>query len=57
MPNGSHNVLITGERDTISPPRIAIDYAARAQAAGDRAEALIVPHASHYNEVSTNGSV
>lgn len=56
MPNGSRTVLITGELDTISPPRAAHDYAARARAAGDRAEVLILPGASHYDEIAASSS-
>jgi acetyl esterase/lipase len=52
MPNGAHTVLVTGELDTISPPRVARDYAERAQAAGDRAEVVILPGASHYDEIA-----
>jgi acetyl esterase/lipase len=52
MPNGSRTVLITGELDTISPPRVAHDFAARARAAGDQAEVVILPGASHYDEVA-----
>jgi len=52
MPNGSHTILVTGELDTISPPRVAHDYAARALAAGDGAEVVILPGASHYDEVA-----
>jgi len=52
MPNSSHTVLITGELDTVSPPRVAHDYAARATAAGDSAEVIILPGASHYDEVA-----
>jgi len=52
MPNGSHTVLVTGELDTVSPPRVAHDYAARALKAGDRAEVVILPGASHYDEVA-----
>lgn len=54
MPNGSRTVLITGELDTISPPRVAHDFAARARAAGDAAEVVILPGASHYDEVAAN---
>ena len=54
MPNGSHTVLITGELDTISPPRAAYAYAARAQAAGDQARVVILPNASHYDEISAS---
>ena len=52
MPNGTHTILVTGELDTISPPRVAHDYAARARAAGDSAEVVILPGASHYDEVA-----
>jgi acetyl esterase/lipase len=52
IPNGSTTLLITGELDTISPPRAAHDYAARARAAGDTAEVLILPGASHYDEIA-----
>ncbi|WP_313174761.1 alpha/beta hydrolase [Massilia sp.] len=52
MPNGTHTILVTGELDTISPPRVAHDYARRALAAGDSAEVVILPGASHYDEVA-----
>jgi len=52
MPNGSRTWLVTGALDTISPPRVAHDYAARAKAAGDQAEVVILPDASHYDEVA-----
>jgi len=56
MPNGSRTVLVTGELDTVSPPRAAHDYAARARAAGDRAEVLILPGASHYDEIAASSA-
>ena len=43
---------MTGELDRISPPRVARDFVARARAAGDAAEVVILPGASHYDEVS-----
>ena len=52
IPNGSRTWLVTGALDTISPPRVAHDYAARAKAAGDAAEVVILPEASHYDEVA-----
>lgn len=52
MPNGSRTILVTGELDTISPPRVAHDFAARAKAAGDAAEVVILQGASHYDEVA-----
>ena len=56
MPNGSRSVLATGELDTISPPRVAHDYAAKAQLAGDHAEVLILPGASHYDEIAASSN-
>jgi acetyl esterase/lipase len=52
MPNGSHTVLINGEFDSVAPPRVAHAYAARARAAGDSAAVLVLPGASHYDEVA-----
>lgn len=52
LPNGSRTTLVTGELDTISPPRVAHDFAARARAAGDQAKVVILPGASHYDEVA-----
>jgi acetyl esterase/lipase len=54
MPNGSYTILVTGELDTISPPRVAHDYAARARAAGDSADVVMLPGASHYDEVAAS---
>lgn len=54
MPNGSRTILITGALDTISPPRVAYAYAARAQAAGDQARVVILPGASHYDEIAAS---
>jgi acetyl esterase/lipase len=54
VPNGSHTVLINGALDFVSPPETAIGYAARAKAAGDAVETLILPRASHYDEVSAD---
>jgi len=51
-PNGSRSWLVTGELDTISPPRVAHDYAARVRRLGDHAEVVILPGASHYDEVA-----
>jgi acetyl esterase/lipase len=56
MPNGSRTILITGELDIISPPRVAHDFAARARAAGDSAEVVILPGASHYDEVAATSA-
>jgi acetyl esterase/lipase len=52
MPNGSTTVLINGTLDTISSPQAAADYAARARQAGDQVSTLLLPQASHYDEVA-----
>ncbi|WP_082552190.1 S9 family peptidase [Massilia sp. Root351] len=52
LPAGVRTVLITGELDTVSPVRVAQDYARRARAAGDAAEVVVLPNASHYDEVA-----
>ena len=51
-PNGSKTILITGELDDISPPRAAHDYAQRVRKTGDKVEVLILPGASHYDEIA-----
>ncbi|WP_296000189.1 alpha/beta hydrolase [Rugamonas sp.] len=52
LPAGVRTVLIHGEFDTISPLRAGQDYARRAQGAGDAAEVIVLPNASHYDEVA-----
>ncbi|MYM41006.1 alpha/beta hydrolase [Duganella qianjiadongensis] len=54
LPAGVRTVLIHGELDVISPARAGQDYARRAQAAGDAAEVIVLPGASHYDEVSAS---
>ncbi|NRR32646.1 alpha/beta hydrolase [Oxalobacteraceae bacterium] len=54
LPGGFRTVLIHGELDTISPLRAGIDYARRAQAAGDAAEVIVLPGGSHFDEVSAS---
>jgi acetyl esterase/lipase len=56
LPNGSRTILVTGELDKVSPPRVARDYAQRARAAGDAAEVMILPGASHYDEVAASSA-
>jgi acetyl esterase/lipase len=56
LPNGSRTILVTGELDRVSPPRVARDFAARARAAGDAAAVVILPGASHYDEVAASSA-
>jgi acetyl esterase/lipase len=53
VPNGSRTVLINGALDTVSPPDTAADFAKRAIQAGDSVETLVLPGASHYDEVAS----
>jgi acetyl esterase/lipase len=53
IPNGSHTVLINGALDTVSPPETAVNFAKRALHAGDSVETLVLPQASHYDEVAS----
>lgn len=52
LPNGSHTTLINGALDTVSPPETAFSYAERARAKKEAIETVILPNASHYDEVS-----
>ena len=52
LPAGIRTVLVHGELDTVSPPSVAEAYAHRARAAGDAAEVIVLPGASHYDEVA-----
>jgi acetyl esterase/lipase len=54
LPAGINTVLIHGERDTVAPPAAGEDYARRARAAGDTAEVIVLPGASHYDEVAAS---
>ena len=56
LPAGVRTVLIHGELDTIAPPRAGEDYARRARAAGDAADVVLLPGASHYDEVSSTSA-
>jgi len=50
LPNGARTVFINGEVDTIATPANSSTYAARVRAAGDKADVIVIPHASHYDE-------
>ncbi len=51
-PNGSETVFINGDRDSIVPPGQTADDAARIRARGDGAQTIVLPKASHYDEVA-----
>lgn len=52
LPAAIRTVLIHGEHDIVSPPSTGAAYAARARTAGDAAEVIVLPGASHYDEVA-----
>ena len=52
VPNGIPAVLINGAQDTVAPPSVAADYATVARRAGDKADLLVLPGASHFDEVA-----
>jgi acetyl esterase/lipase len=52
IPNGSQTVLITGELDQQVPKETAFGFAAKAKAAGDSAEVVVLPGASHFDEAA-----
>lgn len=52
-PNGSHTVFINGELDNFASPQDARNYADRVRKRGDPAETVVLPGASHFDEVST----
>jgi acetyl esterase/lipase len=51
-PNGSQTVLINGDHDEIARPKESADYAARVRQRGDAAETILLPNASHFDEVA-----
>jgi acetyl esterase/lipase len=57
LPSGAHTVLINGELDTVAPPDLAARYALVARRAGNDVKTIVVPDASHYDEVLTSSPV
>ena len=51
-PNGSETVFINGDHDDIVTPRESADYAARVRQRGDAATTIVLPAASHFDEVA-----
>lgn len=51
-PNGSDTLLVVGDHDTILKPAEAAAYASHARERGDAVETLVLPNASHFDEVA-----
>jgi len=52
LPIGAHVVSVNGERDRIAPPSLGEGLTARAKAAGDAAEFVVVPGEGHVELVA-----
>jgi acetyl esterase/lipase len=57
LPSEARTVLINGELDTVAPSALAERYAVLARRAGNNVVTIVVPDASHYDEVSTSSPV
>lgn len=53
-PNGSETIFINGDHDANATPKEAADYAARVQQRGDVVQTLVLPNASHFDEVAVS---
>lgn len=51
LPSGAHVVMISGEQDHVMPPATGRAYVERVRKAGDTAEAVAIPGATHYDVV------
>jgi acetyl esterase/lipase len=51
LPSGVKVVMVHGEFDPVMPPYTGRDYVAKARAAGDAAELVILPGAAHFDPV------
>jgi acetyl esterase/lipase len=56
VPNGSHTVLVNGELDRQVPPEVAVKFAAKARAAGDQVDIIVLPRASHFDEAAATSA-
>lgn len=52
LPLGLHQVAVNGDQDRIAPAILGDGYAKRAKAAGDKAEAVVVPSTGHVELVA-----
>ena len=51
-PNGAETVFVNGDHDEIVTPRESAAYAARVRQRGDAATTIVLPQASHFDEVA-----
>lgn len=53
-PNGSHTIFVAGESDNYAPISELRAYAARIKTMGDSAEVVVLPRASHFDEIAAS---
>jgi acetyl esterase/lipase len=53
-PNGSATIFINGDHDTVVTPRQSAEDAAHVHERGDAVETLVLPGASHYDEIAVS---
>ncbi|HEY8615864.1 alpha/beta hydrolase [Phenylobacterium sp.] len=51
LPSGARTVMVHGTFDHVMPPFTGLEYARKARAAGDHAEAVSLPEAGHFDVV------
>ena len=56
LPNGTQTVLVNGELEHQVPPEVATRFAAKARAAGDRVETVVLAGAGHFDAVTPTSS-
>jgi acetyl esterase/lipase len=57
LPPDANTILLNGELDSVAPAALAARYALDARRAGGEVRTLVIPNASHYDEVSTDSPV
>lgn len=57
LPSGAQTTLINGELDQVAPKALAAHYASLARRAGNEVRTVVVPNATHYDEISVDSPV
>ncbi len=56
LPLGVEQILITGTKDLLVPPKFGNEYKAAAQERGDQIEMIEIEHAGHFEVIAPNSS-
>ena len=57
VPIGVRQLVVTGDADTVVPPGQSTSYAARAKAAGDDVDLVVVPREDHFDHLDPKSGV